>query len=1051
MSVTLLKADTFRKVEEVTFAAIKKSRDKQSPIVLIVPDQFTQAVEKSLFKALDIRCSFDIDVMSFARLAQQYKHSNKPSLNQQTSVLLLSKIITANCEKLTCYNKVAGRGKFANQMYAVMTAMRNNNILPSKLVKLADSLEGYLKHKISDIAIVFDLYIKELNDNYTDISSLLDDFRENLSNIESIKSTDFYIFGFHAMTPNKRAIVEGLMQNAKSVTLGLVDISAHENARISPSDIKALEGLAVGHNANVQNYVDDDLTKEQTHCLDKLFGYNITRFSGDSRAYSLLRTRNVEDEIRQAAVAIRSLVMQGYRYRDIAVVCEDFNKYEYLINKIFDSFGISYFIDGKISITTLPQYKFLLAAAAFLRTNCDRDYAMQMLKSGACDVDYCDVCVFENYVYKYNIDRSRLLGAFALGGGEELLIAEKVRKLLIDYIAPLAVACKSGGDMVDAAIKVIGMLKKTPVSRYTLETDTSAVEAIAVAWTRLDDTLSDVAMMLNSSALKGADILELIVDCISSIEFSIAPVKADSVFIGAPQESRFESAKVMFLLGAGAQSYPIMPSDSGIIRDADIDMFYKFGIDMQPNHIERVKQSKFYIAQLLARAKERVYISCPSLYDDVATIASQIKDMFGVCIKECNPNVRYGDSEQEIALKIGTYDNLMSIFCRSFGKGEVGLEELTNFAYCHSDRELIAGLYESVLPTYQANCAAVCFKDNYLKISGLERFFDCPLAYYADNALKLKERPMGKVEINELGTFVHRVLELFYTDNRHPIDDGSILADMVKLLVERVLQEEDFAHFLRQDASGGYACQLTKRCVVIITATNKMLKRSRFAPLHLEYQFGMKGCDLPPISIPLGDQIFKVRGVIDRVDSYGDQIVVIDYKSSEKDFDVSNVFCGHRLQLLVYLQALLDGNNACVGLYYLGLPYKYAKDRDEENIEYNYKGFITNDIEGILSQDSMAESQTFLPLKYVRGKNEIDLTKENVLKPMEFDFLRQYALRLVELAATTIKSGFISPTHTKKACSFCKYAMVCKLKDKLSMQLKDIKTVWEKTNEPTME
>lgn len=49
---------------------------------------------------------------------------------------------------------------------------------------------------------------------------------------------------------------------------------------------------------------------------------------------------------------------------------------------------------------------------------------------------------------------------------------------------------------------------------------------------------------------------------------------------------------------------------------------------------------------------------------------------------------------------------------------------------------------------------------------------------------------------------------------------------------------------------------------------------------------------------------FKFSGIVDRVDQYNQYLKIIDYKSSNKDLDLSLAIQGFNIQMLLYLDTL---------------------------------------------------------------------------------------------------------------------------------------------------
>lgn len=49
---------------------------------------------------------------------------------------------------------------------------------------------------------------------------------------------------------------------------------------------------------------------------------------------------------------------------------------------------------------------------------------------------------------------------------------------------------------------------------------------------------------------------------------------------------------------------------------------------------------------------------------------------------------------------------------------------------------------------------------------------------------------------------------------------------------------------------------------------------------------------------------FKLDGVVDRIDQYDKYLKIIDYKSSDKNLDISLAIQGFNIQMLLYLDSL---------------------------------------------------------------------------------------------------------------------------------------------------
>ena len=79
-------------------------------------------------------------------------------------------------------------------------------------------------------------------------------------------------------------------------------------------------------------------------------------------------------------------------------------------------------------------------------------------------------------------------------------------------------------------------------------------------------------------------------------------------------------------------------------------------------------------------------------------------------------------------------------------------------------------------------------------VSRLERYFSCPFSYYVEYGLKAKERKIMKMNAPDMGSFMHRVIDMF----SRKVSEGGIgwrnldrewCADEISLIVDELLQD----------------------------------------------------------------------------------------------------------------------------------------------------------------------------------------------------------------------------------------------------------------------
>ena len=226
-----------------------------------------------------------------------------------------------------------------------------------------------------------------------------------------------------------------------------------------------------------------------------------------------------------------------------------------------------------------------------------------------------------------------------------------------------------------------------------------------------------------------------------------------------------------------------------------------------------------------------------------------------------------------------------------------------------------------------------------LSASKVMNYLNCPLNFYYRYILDFGEEDTIEEEIenNRFGTFIHNVLEKLYLPYArhdksgkliHPAPKNLAVQDVDKMLMQfpGLIEEEFLTHFDKDKTafesgknllSFQMANELTKRI---------LLKEREFIsqltePLFIEYvEFTMEA----EMEIEINGESRKIqlKGIADRIDSYGDQIRVIDYKSGVVKTDhvelgefkegqdiLSYVHSTkHALQLLMYLYLYREMN-----------------------------------------------------------------------------------------------------------------------------------------------
>lgn len=194
--------------------------------------------------------------------------------------------------------------------------------------------------------------------------------------------------------------------------------------------------------------------------------------------------------------------------------------------------------------------------------------------------------------------------------------------------------------------------------------------------------------------------------------------------------------------------------------------------------------------------------------------------------------------------------------------------------------------------------------DRTVSASAMNKYLNCPLDFYYRYVLDFGEENTieEEVESNTFGTFIHNVLEiLFQPFARHDKKGNRIhpqpknitsfdIDDMLKKYETLILQE--FLQHFNNDKESFSSGKNYLSYQMAIELTQRILKHEKkfiseqTEPVFIEF---LERELLADMSIEIQGQKKRIhfKGIIDRIDSIGGKVRIIDYKSGKvKDLDV---------------------------------------------------------------------------------------------------------------------------------------------------------------------
>ena len=339
-------------------------------------------------------------------------------------------------------------------------------------------------------------------------------------------------------------------------------------------------------------------------------------------------------------------------------------------------------------------------------------------------------------------------------------------------------------------------------------------------------------------------------------------------------------------------------------------------------------------------------------------------------------------------------------------------------------------------------------------VSRLEQYKSCEFSYYLKYGLKLSSKEKMDIRPVDTGSFMHDVVDTFFKENENikEISDEELKQILDKIIEEKLSLPRNYIF----TATAKYR-NLVRRLKKVIFYSMKYivqsLKNSEFDVMQTELEFGNN--TYPPIEMTLDDgKRVSITGKIDRIDiakaPNGKYIRIIDYKSSTKDIELNKVIAGLQLQLLTYVDAITQKEEAepAGALYFSLIEPKLAsakkemsKEEIEQIIKKNYKmnGLVLADINVIKMMDKNLQTgkSEIIPVE-LNNSGEINYKNSKTVTKEEFENLQKYTIKLIKQISKEILDGnidlkpYYAVNNKKTPCSYCEYKSICQFNPKLA-------------------
>lgn len=1058
-------------------------------MILIVPEQFSFESEKWILSTLGPKDALKIDVLSFTRLAQSvfstYGGLCNNLIDDGHKILLMSLALENIKDELVLYSKYVKSTSFIEKMLHICTEFKQRKITPNDLISATKNITStILKQKLTELSLIYASFNSYLSNSFSDELDLLTKLSDVLSETNHFKDRCVVIDAFKGFTAQEFDVISKIMSQAKDVYITLTTDNIYNSQdetnlfNCVNQTAKKLIKIAKDNNVQIENKIKLPIknntrfkNEELKHLENNIFNPAYDIYETPTKNITLCCAASIIEECNYVACTAKKLIRtQGLRCKDIAVITRNADTYKSSLINSFEKYDIPYFEDERQPIISQPLITLVRCLLEISFKGLSTDRVLRYLKTGLTNINDEEISILENYALMWEPNWSKSWTQHPDGLGKEVTESsnkklEQINDIKNKCVIPLLSfkkKCKET-NAKDICKHIYSHLDNLHVQNSLKELallyEQNSNLALALEqeriWEILMDVLNNIATSIGELPITISRFSEIFDGVLSLTDIGSIPQGLDEITIGNADRIRLSSPKVVFVMGANEGVFPQTPDGKGILNDNDRKKLIEIGLEVDNPSEYKVSEENFIAYNALCSASELLYVSYSRSTSSgealsPSCIVSEINSIF--------PNCTTVSTDQlESTYFIESKKSAFEICAKNFREENVLGSTLKE--YFKTDK-----IYNKKLEALSrvSNKKNAKFKDSknsldlfgknlYLSPSRIEDYFKCPFEYFCKHGIKALPRRKATLDPMQSGTLIHFLLEKllrkYSKEELCNLTQSERHTEVMNLLREYV---NDNMGGL-DDKSKRFEYLYFRLCKVVDDVLNRIcaeFENSYFEPVDFELSIDNDG-DLKPYEIELDDGgTLKVRGKIDRVDQFVNDdksyIRIVDYKSGEKVFELSDVLQGLNLQMLIYLFTIWKngteryGDVVPCGIIYYPAKLKVSKiPRESTEIDIandkikqgKCNGLFLNNLSVLNAMENDLEGK-FIPIK---TKKDGSLTG-TLIDLSSLGKLNEKIDILLKDMAQSLHNGHIPayPAQCSKGtsnynnvCVYCDYKSVC--------------------------
>lgn len=638
------------------------AQDGNDKLLLIVPEQFSFATERSILTSFGTRNAQKIEVLSFTRLADYVGRSlggiAYDCADEGTKIIIMLRALEGIKDELTLYAAHFDSVALARDLIHLISEFKKERITPQILRDAADKTGiQTLSVKLRELSLIYNAYTSLFDNRYEDSDTVLDKLCSTLKENDFFAGYTIAIDAFKGFTAQEFEIIHQFIHQAENVyvTLCTDDIYCKDPSMIWDSvneTGKRLFGIAKEANAqasvlNVSKELNCTRFNSEAlkHIERNLFTPASEHFSTRTEDVTLCTASTIRDECNFIAATARKLMrVDGIRLNDMAVIVRDENDYTRELLSAFSRFEIPTFEDVRQPIMNQPLIALCKAVLEICTGGFTTENILRYLKTGLSPLDDLEVAELENYALMWELNAKNWKDDFTLNPGgmnaksddstkARLTRLNEMRKKVIFPLIDLKNSVsqrKSASDKsseesstdekvtaLTISESIYGFLLKTEVNVALRDMAHDFYEdgytALATeqnrVWELLMEALNKLGTVYGDFVTSVDTYYNLFCAIISATDLGSIPHGLDEITIGSADRIRLSSPKVVFVAGCAEGIFPKASEMRGILTASDRRSLSALGIGLSAPSELAACEERFIAYSALTAATDKLYIS----------------------------------------------------------------------------------------------------------------------------------------------------------------------------------------------------------------------------------------------------------------------------------------------------------------------------------------------------------------------------------------------------------------------------------------------------------